>query len=262
MGIAAAEPSEPNINDGDPNGVVDVVGYLEPEGAPNGLLFWGLVEGFEVDGLLKMPFVWDVAPNGFEGAPKTPKEAFWEVSGGEVTDGLPNGFVLVGGWNGCEGAPNGLEAGLSVRNGLLATSVFAGAKGVRDVVVAAPKGDELGVDAKGFIVVGEGDLLRLPFLLLGGRGSANRTDLLLKVPRWVPLPLPFTVVPFCPRCSRFKFSSSRSCSKGLGGFSVGEVPEYLWLEQLRLTLGLELKLGLGFLPRKLWKLPRWPPRTS
>jgi hypothetical protein len=44
------------------------------------LVFSGVDEGFEVDALLKMPFVWGGAPNGFEGAPKTAKEEFWKDS--------------------------------------------------------------------------------------------------------------------------------------------------------------------------------------
>lgn len=44
------------------------------------MVFGGLDEGLEVDTLLKMPFVWGGAANGFEGAPKTPMEEFWEVS--------------------------------------------------------------------------------------------------------------------------------------------------------------------------------------
>lgn len=124
-----------------------------------------------------------------------------------------------------------MEAGLGVRNGLFGGSVFAGAKGLRDVVAGVPKGDEVEVDTKGFAGAGEGDFLGLPSFLSAARGSANRTCLLLKVPRCVPLPpLPFTAVPFCPRCSRFAAFSSRSSSKGLGEFSVGEVPEDLKLE--------------------------------
>ena len=121
-----------------------------------------------------------------------------------------------------------MDAGLGVRNGLFGASVLAGAKGLRDVVAGILRGDEVTVDTKGFAGAGEGDLLGLPSLS-AARGSANRTCLLLKVPRCVPLP--FTAVPFCPRCSRFAAFSSRSSSKGLGEFSVVEVPEDLKLEQ-------------------------------
>ena len=124
-----------------------------------------------------------------------------------------------------------MEAGLGVRNGLFGASVFVDAKGLRDVVAGVLRGDEVIVDKKGFVGAGEGDLLGLPSFLSAARGSANRTCLLMKVPRCVPLPpLPFTTVPFCPRCSRLATFSSRSSSKGLGEFSVGEVPEDLNLE--------------------------------
>jgi hypothetical protein len=65
-----------------------------------------------------------------------------------------------------------------VRNGFTVVSVLADAKGLKeDVVAGAPNGEEVGVDAKGFMAAGEGDLLGRSCCLSGG--LANRTCLLL-----------------------------------------------------------------------------------
>ena len=231
------EPGEPNVNAGDPEGVVEKAGGLIPEGTPNGLVVGKLEEGFEFDALLKIPFVCEgVAPNGFEGAPNTLTEGFCVASGVEVAasgpDGLPKTLVVGGGWKGCEGAPNGLDEGLGVRNGLFDASVFAVAKGLKDEVAGVVNGEDVIDDENGFGGTGEGDLLGRSSFLSAARGSANRTCLLLNVPRCVPLPsLPFPIVPFWLRCcSRLAAFSSRSSSKLLDEFSVGDVPECLKLE--------------------------------
>jgi hypothetical protein len=179
-----------------------------------------------------MLLVCAVAPNGFDVAPNTSMEGLCKASGVGVAaggpDGLPKTFVVAGAAKACVGAPNGLEEGLGVPNGLLGVSVFADAKGLNDVVAGAPNGEDVPIVTNGFEGAGEGDLLGMvSSFLSAARGSANRTCLLLNVAREFPLPpLPFTVAPFRPlSCSRFAAFSSRSSSKPLGEFSVGDVPE-------------------------------------
>jgi hypothetical protein len=120
---------------------------------------------------------------------------------------------------------------LGLLNGFFDTSVFAAAKGLADIAAGIPSAEGVAAFTKGFEGAGDVDLL-------GGssataRGSANRTCLLLNVPREGPLPpLPVTVALVWPlRCSRFAAFLTLSDSKlSEDEFSVGDVPECLELE--------------------------------
>ena len=122
---------------------------------------------------------------------------------------------------------NGLKEGLGVPNVFFAASVSVDAKGLAAMVVGVPNKDGAVAGANGFGGAGEDDLLEVSSFGSAAIGFANRTCLLLNVPRKPPLPrFPFTVAAFGPlSCSRFSAYLSRSSSKLLGGeFSVGDVP--------------------------------------
>ena len=112
-------------------------------------------------------------------------------------------------------------------NGLFDVSVVV-ANGFADMVAGFANGEDGFVGANGFDGAGDGDFLRGAAFV----SAANRTCLLLNVPRGFPLPpLPVTVGPFVPlTCSLFAAFSSRSASKLLTVFSDGDVPGHLKLE--------------------------------
>jgi hypothetical protein len=190
------------------------------EEAPNGLDRLGVPKVFVV--------VEDCGggPNGLDEGLGEPN-GFFDASVFAAPKGLVD--VVVGAPNeeGVVAGANGLNEGLNVLNVLFGASIVVAAKGLTDMVAGAPNKEGVVAGANGFGGAGEGDLLGLSSFGSAATGFANRTCLLLNVPREFPLPrFPFTVALVVPlSCSRFCAFLARSSSKlSDSEFSVGDVP--------------------------------------